>query len=399
MIAFYLIKGYINDKIKVEKRVKIIMDNIKERFEQICKDFGVVGASAEIFKDGKIINLNYGKSSETNAASDKTVYRIASISKIIVALAAMKLVEEKKLDLDEDISVYLGFKLRNIYHPDKMITTRMLMTQTSSITDGFDDEEMTNDEVRRDTYNGVNGTFLEVSLKDLLIPNDSIYYNDLTFDKNEPGSTFIYSNFGCGILACIVERISGEYFTDYVRKVLIKPLGLDASFRVDEIEAFENVSSTYIPQNGEMVLYRTKERFLSGVYPRFKIGENYRGPAGGLFINIQDLSVIMQMMINCGEYKGIRVFEKETIEQMFVKNWEGHDENYRAKGLQMIIYENLYGHKFYGHLGSAYGVRSFMLFDKDEKIGMCFITNGLMDHSYNDGTPNIHLKMLELLVK
>ncbi|MBQ8293524.1 MAG: beta-lactamase family protein [Bacilli bacterium] len=373
------------------------MNELKQKFEKICESFGVVGASACIFKNNQVTSLNYGYATDSEVTKEDTIYRIASISKIIVALAAMKLVEEKRLDLDEDISVYLGFKLRNIYHPDSKITTRMLMTQTSSITDGFDDEDMTNDEARRDTYNGVNGTFLNVTLEDLLIPNASVYYNDITFDKNVPGTKFIYSNFGCGILACIVERISGEYFTDYIRRILLKPLGLDASFRIDDIEAFDKVSSTYIPKNGEMVLYRTKERFLAGVYPRFEIGQNYRGPAGGLFISAKDLSVIMQMMINRGEYHGIKVFEKETIELMFVKNWEGHDENYRAKGLQMIIFDNLYGHKLYGHFGSAYGVRSFMLFDKDEKVGMCFIANGLMDHSYTDGSPNIHLKVLELI--
>lgn len=375
------------------------MGNIKKQFDKICQEFGVVGASACIFKNDELTSLNYGQATTNQATSENTVYRIASISKIIVALAAMKLVEEQKLNLDEDISTYLGFKLRNIYHPDKVITTRMLMTQTSSITDGFADEDMINEEVRRDTYNGVNGTFLKVSLEDLLVPNDSVYYNDITFDKNEPGSKFIYSNFGCGILACIIEKISGEYFTDYIRKILLTPLGLDASFRIDDIKAFENISSTYIPKDGKMVLCRSKECFSSGLYPRFGIGQNYRGPAGGLFISIKDLSIIMQMLINRGEYQGIKLYKKETIEQMFVKNWEGHDGNYRAKGLQMIILDNLYNHKFYGHFGNAYGVHSFMLFDKDEKIGMCFITNGLIDCSDTDGTPNIHLKILELLVK
>ncbi len=375
------------------------MGNIKKQFDKICQEFGVVGASACIFKNDELTSLNYGQATTNQVTSENTIYRIASISKIIVALAAMKLVEEQKLNLDEDISTYLGFKLRNIYHPDKVITTRMLMTQTSSITDGFADEDMINEEVRRDTYNGVNGTFLKVSLEDLLVPNDSVYYNDITFDKNEPGSKFIYSNFGCGILACIVEKISGEYFTDYIRKILLAPLGLDASFRIDDIKAFENISSTYIPKDGKMVLCRSKEGFLSGLYPRFEIGQNYRGPAGGLFISVKDLSVIMQMLINRGEYQGIKLYKKETIEQMFVKNWEGHDGNYRAKGLQMIILDNLYNHKFYGHFGNAYGVHSFMLFDKDAKMGMCFITNGLIDCSYTGGTPNIHLKILELLVK
>lgn len=372
--------------------------NLEKKFEEICKEFGVVGASACIFKNNEITSLNYGYATPNHPTTEDTIYRIASVSKIEVALAAMKLVEEEKLDLDEDISVYLGFKVRNIYYPNKIITTRMLMTHTSSITDGFDDEDMTN-ETRRDTYNGVNGTFLPVSLEELLVPNDSIYYNDITYDKNEPGTKYIYSNFGCGILACIIERISGEYFTDYVKKVVLNPLGVDASFRIDEIKAFDKVSSTYSPKNGEMVETRTKERFLKGVYPRFEIGQNYRGPAGGLFISAKDLTTIMRMLINRGEYQGIRLFKPETIELMFEKNWEDFEEKHRIRGLQFMILDNLYGHRLYGHYGSAYGVRSFMLFDKEEKIGMCFIANGLVDHSYTGGNPNIHLRIVELLTK
>ena len=374
---------------------------MKEMFKQICSDASLVGASYLVFNKGEIVEkINYGYSDlETKKeVNNDTVFRIASVSKILVALCIMRLYEEGKLDLDADISEYLGFKIRNPKFPNVSITTKHLMTQTSSITDGFDDEEMDNVEERRDTYNGVNGTFLPVSLEDLLIPNSSVYYNDITFDKQVPGTNFIYSNFGCGILACIVERITGEYFTDYVKKVLLTPLNLDASFRIDEIKNFENVSSTYIPQDGKMVLNRTKERFLRGVYPRFEIGQNYRGPAGGLFISAKDLSVIMQMLINRGTYQGIKVYEPETIELMFVKNWEGHTDGYYAKGLQMAIMD-VNGYKLYGHFGSAYGVRSFMFFDKDKKEGMCFIANGLMDHSYTDGNPNVHLRMFDVLTK
>lgn len=374
------------------------MPSIKKRFTNICKEYGLVGASLEIYKNNKSKSLFYGKASEKSKTTKKTIYRIASVSKVIVALAAMKLVEEHKLNLDRDISDYLGFKVRNIHYPDDIITTRMLMTQTSSLTDGFDDEDLTN-ETRRDGYNGVNGTFLDVSLKDLLIPNDSIYYSELTFSKNKPGTTFIYSNFGCGILACIVEKITNEYFTDYVKKVLFNPLGINASFRCNELAHSDKIASTYISQNNEMILNRTKEYFLKGVYPRFPIGENFRGPAGGLFISNQDLSKIMKMMIYKGLYNGKQVYKSSTIEKMFEKNWEGEFEEYRAKGLQMIMLEDFYNHLVYGHFGNAYGVRSFMLFDKDEQMGMCFITNGVLDKTETNGILNMHLKMFELLVK
>lgn len=60
---------------------------------------------------------------------------LASVSKTVTAVAAMQLVEAGKLDLDRDINLYLPFRVRNPQHPDVPITTRMLLTHTSSISD------------------------------------------------------------------------------------------------------------------------------------------------------------------------------------------------------------------------------------------------------------------------
>ena len=65
-----------------------------------------------------------------------TRFRTASISKVFVALGVMRLVEHGTLDLDRDVSDYLGFPLRNPSYPDTAITLRMLLSHTSSIRDG-----------------------------------------------------------------------------------------------------------------------------------------------------------------------------------------------------------------------------------------------------------------------
>src|SRR3712207_3637826 len=61
--------------------------------------------------------------------------RVASGSKLIVALGVMRLVEQKRLDLDEDVSSYLGWRLRNPAFPETPITLRMLLSHTSSVKD------------------------------------------------------------------------------------------------------------------------------------------------------------------------------------------------------------------------------------------------------------------------
>lgn len=71
------------------------------------------------------------------AASDDSVYLIASVSKTVTAWAVMQLVEDGKLDLDADINTYLPFAIRNPKQTGAMITLRHLLTHTSGITDDY----------------------------------------------------------------------------------------------------------------------------------------------------------------------------------------------------------------------------------------------------------------------
>src|SRR5690606_38775891 len=64
------------------------------------------------------------------------LFRIASISKSFAATSILQLVEQGRLSLDDDASGLVGFPVRNPAFPDRVITLRMLLNHTSSITDG-----------------------------------------------------------------------------------------------------------------------------------------------------------------------------------------------------------------------------------------------------------------------
>src|SRR6185369_17270004 len=64
--------------------------------------------------------------------------RVASVSKLVVALGVMRLVEAGRLDLDRDVSDYLGWSLRNPAFPDRPISLRLLLSHRSSLRDGVD---------------------------------------------------------------------------------------------------------------------------------------------------------------------------------------------------------------------------------------------------------------------
>ena len=382
------------------------MSKFSEKFQKICQDARLVGANIVVCKDDEIIDKDYyGLASieDNKKTNHDTVYRIASISKTVLAIGLMQLYEAGKIDLDKDISEYFGYKIRNPKFPDVAITPKMLLLQTSSITDGYDDEELTHDGIPLG-YNGVNGTDWDVSVKDLLADTNSKYYTPLTFSDYEPGTHFIYSNFGCGLVACLIERASGEYYYDYMIKHVFEPLGVDASYRAKDIKNREGIASLYNTASDGVSysLCRSGERFVKGGYKEFPLGETFRGPAGGLFINMVDLSKIMRLFINRGIYNGVRLLKEETVDLMYQTHWFGSDieGDYRAKGLQMKVMHNFEdrGIAFRGHTGGAYGVRSYMYFNQKAKFGACFITSGGYYKSTSEGILDVFKQTLSALI-
>lgn len=382
------------------------MQEFTESFKKICQEAKLVGANFVVVKEDKMVNhCIYGMQSleKNKATNEKTIYRIASISKTVGAIALMQLVEAKKIDLERDISDYFGFLIRNPKYPDDPITVKMLTLQTSSIMDGYDDENPAYDDIRKG-YNGVNGTRLDVRVKDLLVENDGPYYTPLTFSDYKPGTRFIYSNFGCGLMACLIEIASGEYYTDYMENHIFKPLQLDASFVASHIHHQELIADLYYPQKDSEEGYKvavTAERFVNGGYPKFPLGENFRGPAGGLFISMPDLSVIMRMFLQGGIVNQVRLLQKETVDYMIQQHWfgKGDSESYWAKGIQMKVLHSFPEKPFRGHTGGAYGVRSYMYFDVKNQLGVCFITNGgYREKETHRGIIDLFYDTLELVI-
>ena len=344
---------------------------MKNRFEEQYCDFiskyQMVGSTCVVCnKDGIAEYGCYGyKNFEKKEKIDlDTIYRIASISKVFVASCVMLLYDKGLVNLDDDISKYLGFKVRNPHFKDDIITLKIVMTQTSSICDRAYDEV----NCQGDPY---------VSLEDLLTNKENKYYKDETYMNHKPGTFFEYSNFGCGILACVVERLTGEYFPDFVVNKLLKPLGINSGFRVENLEEKENLATHYIYLgNGNFKAYRDLESFTKVQSPKYKIGDNFRGVAGGLYISGRNLAKFMCMLMNDGIYNNVRIFNEETIKEMKKVHWEGvpSDPTYRKKGLQMIIMDQFTKKPLMGHFGNAYGLRSFMLFNEDK--GYIFLCNG-----------------------
>jgi CubicO group peptidase (beta-lactamase class C family) len=165
----------------------------------------IASLSVAAIRNGRVVYQrqfgvrHIGKADFANAS---TLYRVASITKLVTALGVMRLVEEGKLDLDEDISKYLGTSVRNPHFPAVPITLRMLLSHTSSLRDDAG-------------YVSVPGQ----DLRAFLLGGGKMWSA-----KAPPGAYFTYCNLASGVVGTIMEKATGERFDRLMRRLVIEPL-------------------------------------------------------------------------------------------------------------------------------------------------------------------------------
>lgn len=264
--------------------------------------------------------------------------RIASISKLVATVGLMRLLESGQVGLDEDVSSYLGFTLRNPAFPDEKITLRMVLSHTSSIRDGS-------------YYWLESGQHFE----DFFLPGTEHFEQGAHFAKQEgqgPGRYFTYANLNFGIVAGVIERVSGQRFDRYMREEVLEPLGLKASYNVCDLsEKYpEQIATLYRKRDSEEIwrpqgdwiaqlddsdfsCHYGREPVARGenpgeVLPGYTLGENPTlfSPQGGLRASARDLSVIAGMLMAGGSYNGVRILDKATVRQMFSPQWQYNPE-------------------------------------------------------------------------
>ncbi len=361
-------------------------DQLANRFYQISDQYDAIGASYCLVEGDQIYNYSYGwKDYDRQLRIDNdTKFRIASISKVITALAAMKLVEDNQLDLDSDVSSYLGFTLRNPNFPDNQITLRHLLTHTSGLRDS-------------NAYtNFISQSYSQnpPAITQLLMTSGSYYNPSIWTSYYEPGqaSGWDYSNLSAGLVATLVEHVAQEHFSTYVQDHFLSPLGIEACW--NNFSALSDI-------NDLAVLYRyvagqpsPQADNYQGLYPaeidldEIPFGWNglIYAPQGGLRISTSDLAKIFIMIRDRGSYNDQIILEESTINQMEELNWSGSGLGgfFTQMGLQLQRTYDLFPNElFFGHAGEAYGLISDAYYNLERDIILIFLTNGA-NYSYGN---------------
>ncbi|WP_186445880.1 serine hydrolase domain-containing protein [Paenibacillus cremeus] len=358
------------------------LHQLDERIQELLDKHRIVGLAASVMRDGRQIwsgGYGWANLDRRIPVTERTVFRIASISKTVVATAIMRLVEQGLCALESDIGQYLGFPVRNPKHPQLPITLKHLMTHTSSL----------QDEYVRFVVDSRNENPPRLRLTDILLPNGA-YYTDKLWGDGQPGDPggFEYTNLGAVILATIVEKLTGERFDLYCRRHIFEPLGMkDTSFNINDIKDLDDVATLYqfnekenryIAQLDDFQGQRSEPIDYSDYVPG--VNGALFSPQGGLRTTVQDLARFLEAHANRGERNGARILKPETVDLMHAAHWSGYRREgfFRNSGLQFLITEDLIpGQRLIGHSGDAYGLLSDMFFHKQQRWGIILFMNGL----------------------
>lgn len=271
-------------------------------------------------------------------ATERTVYRVGSVSKLFTDLGIMQLVEQGSIDLDAPITDYIPE-----FHPESRFdaspTLRQLMSHRSGLVREppvghyFDDSDAS----LGATVQSLNGT--------------AIVY--------EPETRIKYSNAGIATVGYVLEHTQGQPFTEYLKSAVLEPLGMDNSSFTPDPDIIEDLALAYMwTYDG-----RTFEA------PTFQLG---MAPAGSMYAPVTDLAKFMSALFAGGMGENGRVVSAATLEAMWTPQFAAPEAT-TGYGIGFGL-SRLDGHRRIGHGGAIYGFATDLSTLPDEKLGVVAAT-------------------------
>ncbi|MED1603352.1 serine hydrolase domain-containing protein [Alkalihalophilus marmarensis] len=332
-------------------------DNIEEYLQEHDKD--IAGLATILLEEDKVIYKMKGYADIENQipVTEDTVFEWGSVSKILIWISVMQLVEQGQLDLETDIKTYLPDDFRSKTTYEEPVTLQHLMHHTA----GFDD-----------------------SYTDLMIHNPPEMHTLKEVLENAdikqvypPGEVVAYSNYGSGLAAFIVEEVSGIDYHEYVQQNIFEPL---------------HMTKTAIdPELGDNVWVKEARGEVQGyTYARQLIEPNFYSipmyPVGSATGTAGDLQKLMQALL--AEDNPPLFKNKDRLDQLFEPTlyYPGTTIPRIANGL---IYLPSKSQHVYGHGGNSKAFSSSFYVDRTQRTGVIVLTNINNESTFTAGIPEL----------
>ncbi|MDA9555413.1 beta-lactamase family protein [Pelobium sp.] len=284
----------------------------------------MAGATALIAVDGNVI---YDKGFGFRDRESKTLirpideFRIASMSKPIISAAALKLVEQGKLSLNDPVSKYIpefkdlkvlaSFNAKDTTYTTvdakEPITIKNLLTHTSGIGYGFVDPRM-------------NLIFVKNRIPDLAITDNATIAQKMKKLASlplgvQPNSAFYYG-LNTDVLGYVIEIASGKSLDEYITETILKPIGMSDTYFFIPAEKASRLAVMYTEtEDGRLERLPLYTQGYNVNYP-ISGARTYFSGGSGLSSTVEDYAKFCQMILNEGSYGGKQILNAETVKMM-----------------------------------------------------------------------------------
>jgi CubicO group peptidase (beta-lactamase class C family) len=315
------------------------MKKVKEYLEKVFNQNNIAGMSVGVTDKQKTLEVfNFGVQNSITAQpiTNESRFRIASITKVVLGLTIMRLVEQGLLDLEVGVGKYVEWLDSTL----GKLTLKSLLSHTAGLP-----VEYTPDGPRDESL-------LESSLKDEL--------SKIDLSKVGNGSSYLYSNLGIRLASLVIEKVTGKRFSQASSELVIQPLKMEQTLYPLE-------KALKLPLS---LPHAQTEKGLAPV----SMWENaVRYGAGGLFSTTNDLCKLARFMLNKGVTDSKeRLLKSQTIENMLCpKTPNGKGDFY---GLTQMLH-SYNGRLLGGHLGSAPPYCANLVTDFESGYGAAVVIN------------------------
>lgn len=341
---------------------------------ELMADAGVPGVSVAAVDKGRILGgwgFGLADLAARRPMTADTVINIASVTKTMTCVAVLQLLEQGRLQLDDDVNRFLPFSVRNPGFPDTPITLRQLLVHTGTIDDGPS---------YGDSYACGDPTVgMESWLHAYLVPGGRLFAVT-NFHAWAPGAKATYSNIGYAILGLVVERISGLPFTRYCEERIFAPLRMTrSSFYLREASR-EHQARPYdsVPASdaGGVVLRDPHWDLPPSGTAKVQVPHClYGNPTiadGMARSTANDLARFLAMIIRQGKLEGARLLDPRSVALMLSPQYVGDGvPKTEAQGLAWVRYSGA----IWGKYGGDPGVSTLVKFRPADGRGVVVLTN------------------------
>jgi CubicO group peptidase (beta-lactamase class C family) len=266
-----------------------VRDRLESSITRTMQDQKIPGFAIGVVRDGRLV---YGRGFGVMRLGDParpvtalTLFHMASITKPFVATAVMKLVEQKKVNLDDPVIKYVPyFRVKDPRY--KEITVRQMITHTSGMPDVTD-------------YKWDKPEYDDGALERYV---RSLGEETLRW---APGTKFRYSNMAFEVLGDLVAKVSGKSFEDYVEEGILKPIGMKSSTLLYRKADRAKLATGYTLKKGALVPVAH--------YPYNRA----HTPSSNLHSNVQDMARWILVNLNRGELDGRRILKRSTYDVLW----------------------------------------------------------------------------------